>query len=215
MPERTLANTHMRTIFPAVLRIGQRFSRAKSGSASGHGHAHGHHNRLCVSVEDANPGSGSGTLAPPLLAHIEQRCTSFPISAHNEVATDRRQTQSLDPSPFELLLAAYAASTAQTLRRVIGSKGWHVDSLHVHASIETVPLTESKGQPVTGLKFKAPIINQDIEVHGSLNHSQLIELSEHAKTCPIFATLKNATEVNLNLIDASHSRKAKKAAAHL
>jgi putative redox protein len=95
----------------------------------------------------------------------------------------------LGPSPHELVAAALAACTAQTLRLYAKRKAWPLAATRVAVTSASDPgATPSEH------------FERTIEMDGPLDASQRARLLEIAEACPIHRLLANGASVSTRLI---------------
>lgn len=98
------------------------------------------------------------------------------------------------PTPVELMLSGLAACTTITARMYADRKGYEVEGITAHASLE-------QGAGSTG-----PSIRLEIDVRGPLTAEQRARVVEIAGRCPVHRMIERATPVET--VDVSDSSPA-------
>jgi putative redox protein len=94
------------------------------------------------------------------------------------------------PSPKDFLLAAIGACTIQTIRMVAAKRKWDVQEMSVTVTISEI---DDPSKPA-GSNAKITLIEELIEVKGSLSQADLDAIEKTAGRCPV---LKIITEPKL------------------
>ena len=105
------------------------------------------------------------------------------IGAHTLTGDEAKESGGEDagPAPHELLLAALGTCTSMTVKMYADRKGWPLQRVHVHVSME-------KYETGTVLKRK-------IELTGDLDAEQRARLLEIAGKCPVHKTLSGKIDL--------------------
>jgi putative redox protein len=97
----------------------------------------------------------------------------------------------LGPTPHDLLCAALAACTAQTLRLYVGRKGWPLERVHVAVT------HERQAGAIPADRFMRTLVLQ-----GPLDADQRARLLEIAEHCPVHRLLTSGAAVSTQLTEA-------------
>lgn len=87
------------------------------------------------------------------------------------------------PTPVELMLSGLAACTTITARMYADRKGFEVEGVTAHASLEQ------------GSGTKGPAIRLEIAIRGNLTSEQRARVVEIAGRCPVHRMIERATHV--------------------
>ncbi len=88
------------------------------------------------------------------------------------------------PAPHDFLLTALGTCTSMTIRVYAEKKGWKVDHVHVHLTMEKI---EGGGTS----------IRRKIEFRGDLDDEKRARLLEIAGKCPVHKTLTGKLELHI------------------
>ncbi|MCB9232519.1 MAG: OsmC family protein [Bacteroidia bacterium] len=118
--------------------------------------------------------------------------TSVKVRSHEFIIDEplENEGQDLGPTPSEALLSGLGACTAITMKMYAQRKGWEVEGIDVHLTLDSVL---ERGEKIT-------FIQEKIEIHGNLDASQRERLMAIAKKCPVYRTLTSPVEITAELV---------------
>jgi putative redox protein len=86
------------------------------------------------------------------------------------------------PAPHEYLLTALGTCTSMTVKMYADRKGWKVDHVHVHLTMEK-------------LADGGTVLRRTLELRGDLDDEKRARLLEIAGKCPVHKTLSGKLEL--------------------
>lgn len=126
-------------------------------------------------------------------AHIgrEHYCTEIRTATNLIIADEPTDNggEGMGFSPHELLAAALGGCTNATVRMYADRKGWPLEAIDTHVSIEH------------GDSFDVTHIKRTVRFTGNLTAEQRERLLYIANRCPIHRTLTGAIDVHTDLLD--------------
>lgn len=114
-------------------------------------------------------------------ANVSSRTFDYPLDTAIE-----KGGSNTGPTPVEYFLAAIGGCVAITLKTFADKQNWDLGSISVEVSEET---------KLTPKGIQKRII-ENISVEKEVSETQLVQLKEHAKNCPVAQMVTGETTIN-------------------